>query len=164
MRYILWFLKHYQLWFFAQNWLRYGQTQESGVGSDLIYEITAEKLLVTKLQLQRDASRNRVKSMQTLIQLSMQCPHERILSTVGEVGLEVILNCSLYSIFTNALKQARWIQRDDCDEVYDEDDCNDAGQRTVGLGCFSPVQRLDEQREASNYYLCTFFRVPYNRG
>ena len=51
---------------------------------------------------------------------------------------------SLYSIFTNALKQARRIQRDDCDEVYDEDGCNDAGPRTVGLGCFSPVQRLDE--------------------
>jgi hypothetical protein len=32
---------------------------------------------------------------------------------------------SLYSIFTNALKQARRIQRDDCDEVYDEDGCND---------------------------------------
>ena len=31
----------------------------------------------------------------------------------------------LYSIFTNALKQARRIQRDDCDEVYDEDGCND---------------------------------------
>ena len=24
-----------------------------------------------------------------------------------------------------------------------------AGPRTVGLGCFSPVQRLDEQSEAS---------------
>ena len=54
----------------------------------------------------------------------MQCIHERILSTDGEVGLEVILN-SLYSIFTNALKQARQIQKDDCDEVHDEDDCND---------------------------------------
>ena len=31
----------------------------------------------------------------------------------------------LYSIFTNALKQARRIQRDDCDEVYDEDGYND---------------------------------------
>ncbi len=30
-----------------------------------------------------------------------------------------------YSIFNNALKQARRIQRDDCDEVYDEDCCND---------------------------------------
>jgi hypothetical protein len=30
--------------------------------------------------------------MQTLIQLSMPCVHERISSTVGEVGLEVILN------------------------------------------------------------------------
>jgi hypothetical protein len=43
------FLKHYQLWFFAQNWLRYGQTQESGVGSGvgsgLIYETTDGKLL-----------------------------------------------------------------------------------------------------------------------
>jgi hypothetical protein len=32
---------------------------------------------------------------------------------------------SFYSIFTNALKQARRIQRDDCDEVYNEDGCND---------------------------------------
>jgi hypothetical protein len=32
---------------------------------------------------------------------------------------------SLYSIFINALKQVRRIQRDDCDEVYDEDGCND---------------------------------------
>jgi hypothetical protein len=37
---------------------------------------------------------------------------------------------SLYSIFTNALKQARRIQRDDCEEVYYEDDCNYAGPRT----------------------------------
>jgi hypothetical protein len=32
---------------------------------------------------------------------------------------------SLFSIFTNAFKQARQIQRDDCDEVYDEDGSND---------------------------------------
>jgi hypothetical protein len=32
---------------------------------------------------------------------------------------------SLYSIFTNALKQARRIQKDDCDVIYDEDGCND---------------------------------------
>ena len=50
---------------------------------------------------------------------------------------------SLYSILTNALKQARQIQRDDCDEVYDEDGCNHDD-------CFSPVQRLDERSEASN--------------
>ena len=31
----------------------------------------------------------------------------------------------LYSIFTNALKQARRIQRDDCDEAHDEVGCND---------------------------------------
>jgi hypothetical protein len=31
----------------------------------------------------------------------------------------------LYFIFTNVLKQARRIQRDDCDEAHDEDGCND---------------------------------------
>jgi hypothetical protein len=44
------------------------------------------------------------------------------------------------------------IQRDDCDEVYDEDCCNDDDDdwvETVGLGCFSPVQWLDERSEAS---------------
>jgi hypothetical protein len=68
----------------------------------------------------------------------MQCIHERILSTDGEVGLEVILN-SLYSIFTNALKQARRIQRDDCDEVYDEDGYNeddDGWAEDCGFGMF----------------------------
>jgi hypothetical protein len=35
---------------------------------------------------------------------------------------------SLYPIFTNALKQARQIQRDDCDEVYDEDVAMTLGQ------------------------------------
>jgi hypothetical protein len=44
----------------------------------------------------------------------------------------------LYSIFTNALKQARRIQRDYCDEVYDEDDCNDAGPRTVVWDALAP--------------------------
>ena len=53
-----------------------------------------------KLPLRRDASRNRAKKKEdlmpskvcktSLIQLSMPCIHERILSTVGEVGLEVI--------------------------------------------------------------------------
>ena len=46
---------------------------------------------------------------------------------------------SLYSIFTNALKQARQIQRDDCDEVYDEDDCNDDNDvwaKDCGFGMF----------------------------
>jgi hypothetical protein len=58
---------------------------------------------------------------------------------------------SRYCIFTNAFKQARQIQRDDCDEVYDEDEdgCNDVGPRSVGLRCFSPVQRLDKRSEAS---------------
>jgi hypothetical protein len=45
----------------------------------------------------------------------------------------------LYSIFTNALKQARRIQRDDCDEVYDEDGCNDDDDcwaEDCGLGVF----------------------------
>jgi hypothetical protein len=58
------------------------------------------------------------------------------LSTVGEVVLEVILN-SLYSIFTNALKQARQIQRDDCDEVYDEDGT------TILHKCIITTWRLD---------------------
>jgi hypothetical protein len=59
---------------------------------------------------------------------------------------------SIYSIFTNALKQARQIQRNDCDEVYDEDGCNDddGWAKDCGLGCFSPMQRLDERSEASN--------------
>jgi hypothetical protein len=59
---------------------------------------------------------------------------------------------SLYSICTNGLKLARPIQRDDHDEVYNEDGCNDdmmAGPRTLGLGCFSPVQGLDERNKAS---------------
>jgi hypothetical protein len=46
---------------------------------------------------------------------------------------------SLYSIFTNALKQARRIQRDDCDEVYDEDGCNDDDDgwaKDCGFGMF----------------------------
>jgi len=46
---------------------------------------------------------------------------------------------SLYSIFTNALKQARRIQRDDCDEVYDEGGCNDDDDcwaEDCGLGVF----------------------------
>jgi hypothetical protein len=59
----------------------------------------------------------------------------------------------LYSIFTNAIKQARRIQRDDCGEVYDEDGCNDAGPRTVGLRCFNPVQRLNKWSKASNFLL-----------
>ena len=33
--------------------------------------------------------------------------------------------CDLRSIFINALKQAKRIQRNDCDEAYDEDGCND---------------------------------------
>ena len=40
-----------------------------------------------------------------------------------------------YSIFNNALKQARRIQRDDCDEVYDEDGCNDEDE-DWGFGMF----------------------------
>jgi hypothetical protein len=32
----------------------------------------------------------------SLIQFSMPCIHERILSTVGEVGLEVILNIAFF--------------------------------------------------------------------
>ena len=39
-REILQFPKHYQLWFSAENWPRYGQTQqESDVGRWLIYQI-----------------------------------------------------------------------------------------------------------------------------
>jgi hypothetical protein len=45
---------------------------------------------------------------------------------------------SLYSIFTNALKQAMRIQRDDCDEVYDEDGCNDGWVEDCGFGMFKP--------------------------
>ena len=39
---------------------------------------------------------------------------------------------SLYSIFTSALKHARRIQRDDCDEVYDED----GWAKDCGFGMF----------------------------
>jgi hypothetical protein len=35
-----------------------------------------------------------------LIQLSMQCTHERILSSDGEVGLEVILNIAFIILFS----------------------------------------------------------------
>ena len=42
--------------------------------------------------------------------------HERILSAVGEVGLEVILNIA-FILFSPI--------RDDCDEVYDDNGCND---------------------------------------
>jgi hypothetical protein len=83
----------------------------------------------------------------------MQCIHERILSSDGLVGLEVILNIAFFILFSqNVLKQARRIQRDDCDEVYVKMAAMTttmAGPRTVGLGCISPVQRLDEQSEAS---------------
>ena len=44
-----------------------------------------------------------------------------------------------YFIFNNALKQARRIQRDDCDEVYDEDGCNDEDDgwaEDCGFGMF----------------------------
>jgi hypothetical protein len=46
---------------------------------------------------------------------------------------------SLYSIFTNALKLVRRIQRDDHDEVYDEDSCNDNDDgwaKDCGFGMF----------------------------
>ena len=42
-------------------------------------------------------------------------------------------------IFINALKQARPIQRDDCDESYDEDGCNennDGWAEDCGFGMF----------------------------
>ena len=48
---------------------------------------------------------------------------------------------SLCFIFNNALKQARRIQRDDCDEVYDEDGCNDDDDgwaEDCGFGMFQP--------------------------
>jgi hypothetical protein len=79
--------------------------------------------------------------------------------TVGEVGSERYSEYSLYSIFTNALKQARQIQRDDCNEAYDEDSCNEDddcwAKRTVVWGCFSP--RLDERSEASSGYVVKCF-------
>jgi hypothetical protein len=46
---------------------------------------------------------------------------------------------SLYSIFTNTLKQERQIERYDCDEACDEDDCNDHNDdwaEDCGLGMF----------------------------
>jgi hypothetical protein len=57
---------------------------------------------------------------------------------------------SLYSFFTNALKQARqemivmrfMMKTAAMTTVM-------AGPRTVGLGCFSPMQRLDERSKAS---------------
>jgi hypothetical protein len=76
----------------------------------------------------------------SLIQLSMPCIHERILSTVGEVVLEVILNIAFILSKANSEMVVM---------VYDEDGCNEAGPRTVGLGCFSPMQLLDERSEAS---------------
>jgi hypothetical protein len=110
-------------------------------------------------KLERDAPRNRAEDLvpskvckTSLIQLSMQCIHERILSTVGEVGLEVILNIIAFFLFSPMhLKQARRIQRVDCDEVYDEGGCNDVDDgwaEECGLGCFSPMQRLDKRSEA----------------
>ena len=45
----------------------------------------------------------------------------------------------LYSIFTYALKQAKWIQRYDHDEVYDEDGCSDDDNgwaKDCGFGMF----------------------------
>jgi len=45
----------------------------------------------------------------------------------------------LYSNFTNVLKQARRIQRDDSDEAHDEDGCNDDDDcwaEDCGLGVF----------------------------
>ena len=45
MHEILSFPKRYYLWFYSKNWPRYDQTQESGVGSGLIFETITGKLL-----------------------------------------------------------------------------------------------------------------------
>jgi hypothetical protein len=59
---------------------------------------------------------------------------------------------SLYSIFTNALKQARQFKEMIVMKFMMKMAAMTtmmAGLRTVGLGSFSPVQRLDERSEAS---------------
>jgi hypothetical protein len=81
----------------------------------------------------------------SLIQLSMQCIHERILSTVGEVGLEVILNIA-FILLQGKFKEMivmRFMMKTAAMTTMM------AGPRTVGLGFFSPVQQLDERSEAS---------------
>jgi hypothetical protein len=67
-----------------------------------------------------------VKSMQNIIDSNIyaMCTRENFEYCWGSC-FRSYSEYSLYSIFTNALKQARRIQRDDCDEVYDEDGCND---------------------------------------
>jgi hypothetical protein len=58
---------------------------------------------------------------------------------------------SLYSIFTNALKQARRFKEMIVMKFMMKMAAMTtmmAGPRTVGLGSFSPVQRLDERSEA----------------
>jgi hypothetical protein len=59
---------------------------------------------------------------------------------------------SLYSIFTNALKQARQFKEMIVMKFMMKMAAMTtmmAGLRTVGLGSFSPMQRLDERSEAS---------------
>jgi hypothetical protein len=60
----------------------------------------------------------------------------------------------LYSIFTNALKQARRIKEMIVMRLTMKAAAMTtmiAGPRTVVWGCFSPVQRLDERSEASSH-------------
>ena len=68
-------------------------TNETHIRSCLTHLIT--KTTTAKRCLKKQSREDLVPSKvckTSLIQLSMQCIHERILSTVGEVGLEVILN------------------------------------------------------------------------
>ena len=68
----------------------------------------------------------------------MQCIYERILSTVGEVGFEVILNIA----FILEMIVIRLMMKTAAMTTMI------AGPRTVVWGCFSPVQQLDEWSEA----------------
>jgi hypothetical protein len=73
-----------------------------------------------------------------------------MLSTVGEVGLEVILNIAL-GAFKEMIVMRFMVKTAAMTTMI-------AWPRTVGLGCFSPMQRLDERSDGSLTTLSHIFR------
>ena len=76
-------------------------TNETHIRSCLTHLIT--KTLTAKRCLKKPSKEDLVPSKvckTSLIQLTMQCIHEKILSSDGEVGLEVILNIAFIILFS----------------------------------------------------------------
>ena len=76
-------------------------TNETHIRNCLTHSIT--KTLTAKRCLKKQSKEDSVPSKvckTSLIQLSMQCIHERILSSDGEVGLEVILIIAFIILFS----------------------------------------------------------------